>query len=168
MAIVQQIMNHLGGTAPDSETHKEADAVRELQQLMAERGKKNPILLVLDDIWSGSESILEKFVNKEIPNYKVLVTSRFEFPAFGFSYKLEGLEKEDAVKLLRHAATPHSGSHSLPNDEIVYEVIVSHVYGCDPLQQINVIIYFENLYDAALGSGFKAYLISSALLVERS
>ena len=49
--------------------------------------RPNPLLLVLDDIWSGSESILESF-QSEMPNHKILVISRSEFLKFSSSFQL--------------------------------------------------------------------------------
>ncbi|KAL6175250.1 hypothetical protein ACLB2K_051892 [Fragaria x ananassa] len=43
-------------------------------------------LLVLDDVWPGSESLLDEFDEFKRSNFKFLVTSRFEFPRFGSSY----------------------------------------------------------------------------------
>ncbi|XP_062025618.1 uncharacterized protein LOC133741921 [Rosa rugosa] len=43
-------------------------------------------LLVLDDVWPGSESLLDEFDEFKRSNFKILVTSRFEFPRFGSSY----------------------------------------------------------------------------------
>ncbi|KAJ6907459.1 hypothetical protein NC651_018002 [Populus alba x Populus x berolinensis] len=65
----------------------EKDAANHLERLFKQIGP-DPILLVLDDVWLGSKSILHK-LNFRIENYKILVTSRYEFPSFGFTYKLE-------------------------------------------------------------------------------
>ncbi|ONH96589.1 hypothetical protein PRUPE_7G138800 [Prunus persica] len=52
----------------------------------------------------GSESLLEKFDEFKMTNYKVLVTSRIAFPRFGSPYHLEFLNDEDAMALFHHSA----------------------------------------------------------------
>lgn len=79
------------------------DARKSLELLLKEIGP-GPILLVLDDVWSESKYIIEKFMFDNIPEYKILVTSRFEFPALGPTFKLETLDNEDAMKLFRFYA----------------------------------------------------------------
>ena len=66
--------------------------------------RSDPLLLVLDDIWSGQESILESF-RFEMSNYKILVTSRSEFSRFGFSYHLKLLDDDNAMELFYHSAS---------------------------------------------------------------
>ncbi|XP_062029403.1 uncharacterized protein LOC133745360 isoform X3 [Rosa rugosa] len=70
------------------------DAVYWLQQFLKETGG-DPSLLVLDDVWSGSESLLEKFDELRTSMHKILVTSRSEFPRFGCLYYLESLKSLD-------------------------------------------------------------------------
>ncbi|TQD96400.1 hypothetical protein C1H46_017895 [Malus baccata] len=65
----------------------------------------HPSVLVLDDVWPGSESLLDKFDEFKTPNYKIMVTSRSEFPAFGFSYHLKSLNDEDEMTLSRQSHT---------------------------------------------------------------
>ncbi|KAJ1419102.1 P-loop containing nucleoside triphosphate hydrolase [Sesbania bispinosa] len=64
-----------------SEFQSDEDATNRLGPLLRQVGR-NPILLVLDDVWPGSEWLVEKFkFNK--PDYKILVTSRVAIPRFG-------------------------------------------------------------------------------------
>ena len=83
-----------------------------------------PILLVLDDVWGGSESLLDNFVFK-IPNYKILVTSRFEFPRFGSTYKLPLLKDEDAMTLFRSSAFQQDGRSYMPDEDLVEKVMIA-------------------------------------------
>jgi hypothetical protein len=107
------------------EFFSDEDAINQLEQLLNRIGQIHspvlptpapqnyPILLILDDVWSGSESLLEKFAF-HIPNYKILVTSRTSFPRC-FTYKLKPLNDKDAMALFCHSATPQDGSSSIPS-----------------------------------------------------
>ncbi|XP_031386965.1 probable disease resistance protein At5g66900 isoform X1 [Punica granatum] len=131
--MVQNMIHHKGKDVPQIET--EQHAIDQLQQLLVEIGK-DPILLVLDDVWSESESILEKFWFEEVTDYKILVTSRFDLSAFGPPHKLNPLNDEDARKLFLHSATPKVGSSFrspslmkmtdgsvVPRDELIDEIV---------------------------------------------
>ncbi|TQD96403.1 hypothetical protein C1H46_017898 [Malus baccata] len=65
----------------------------------------HPSVLVLDDVWPGSKSLLDKFDEFKTPNYKIMVTSRSEFPAFGFPYYLKSLNDEDEMTISRQSNT---------------------------------------------------------------
>ncbi|KAJ8764350.1 hypothetical protein K2173_006090 [Erythroxylum novogranatense] len=99
------------------------DVVYHLEQFLRSIAP-DPILLVLDDVWPESLSIIDKF-NIKIPGYKVLVTSRSHFPRFDCTYKLKPLNDENAMILFRRSA-------SLPNQnsEIADEVVDKIVKGC--------------------------------------
>ena len=71
----------------------EEDAVNQLELMLKRKVESGRILLVLDDVWSGSESFLTKF-NFQISGCKVLITSRNEFPKFGSTYNLKLLNEE--------------------------------------------------------------------------
>ncbi|XP_062010050.1 probable disease resistance protein At5g66900 [Rosa rugosa] len=91
------------------------------------KGRQNPLLLVLDDIWSGSsESILHSF-QFESSNYKILVTSRSEFPDFGSSYPLKLLDDDKAMKLFYHSAS--LGDKCSPEREELSRKIVKRCNG---------------------------------------
>ena len=75
----------------------------------------NPILLILDDVWSGSESLVHK-LKFTLPDYKILVTSRFAFPGFDFTYRLKPLNDDDARTLFHHSAFLQNGNHYIPDD----------------------------------------------------
>ena len=99
MLIVQNLFSYTR-IQPEFQIQTEEDAINQLPQLLNQIGS-NPILLILDDVWLGSESLPEKF-KFDIPNYKILVTSRTAFPRFGFRYNLEPLNEVAAMKLFRH------------------------------------------------------------------
>ncbi|CAA3018058.1 probable disease resistance At5g66900 [Olea europaea subsp. europaea] len=79
------------------------DAIYQLEQLFLQQVGQAPILLVLDDMWSGSESLIDQFL-LPIHGYKILVTSRFVFPQFEWTYKLNMLNHQDAMTLFHHHA----------------------------------------------------------------
>ncbi|CAA2963284.1 probable disease resistance At5g66900 [Olea europaea subsp. europaea] len=79
------------------------DAINQLEQLFLQQVGPAPILLVLDDMWLGSESLIDQFL-LPIHGYKILVTSRFVFPQFEWTYKLNMLNHQDAMTLFHHHA----------------------------------------------------------------
>ncbi|KAJ7963275.1 Disease resistance protein [Quillaja saponaria] len=121
--IAQHLLQHKG--AKVREFISDDDAINELSNLLTEIGEK-PILLVLDDIWSGSESFLEKLV-LPLSDYKILVTSRFAFQKFGNPYYLTPLGNEDATTLLYHSA-PLLERDSNIHEDLVRK-IVKHCAG---------------------------------------
>ncbi|XP_059623782.1 probable disease resistance protein At5g66900 [Cornus florida] len=110
--IVQKMFQHKNFLVP--EYQDDDDAIIQLENLLKQIGP-DPILLVLDDAWPVSESLIQKF-KKRIPGYRILVTSRYEFPIFNCTYKLERLSDGDAMDLFCHSAFPHGGSINMPED----------------------------------------------------
>ena len=102
----------------------------------------SPILLILDDVWSGSEFRLEKF-KFDIPKFNILVTSRTTLPEYSFTYDLKPLNDEDAMTLLRHFASLQDGSSHIPDDvikKVLYQsVIYIHIY-------IYIYIYVNEIF----------------------
>ncbi|KAM5576410.1 putative disease resistance protein [Rosa sericea] len=109
--IVQELYRSKGNQAPPFKDDE--NALKWLQKFLREEGQ-NPLLLVLDDVWSGSDSLLAKF-ELEMQDYKVLVTSRSEFPRYG-SYALQSLDFDNAMKLFHHAASLGENSLDIPLD----------------------------------------------------
>ncbi|XP_068344712.1 probable disease resistance protein At5g66890 [Pyrus communis] len=79
------------------------DVIQALRQRMA--GRDDPLLLVLDDVWSNSEYLLKEFYDLNLRNCKILVTSRIQFRGFGTPYNLKALNDADSMTLLRHSAS---------------------------------------------------------------
>uniref|UniRef100_A0A0D3DBC5 RPW8 domain-containing protein n=1 Tax=Brassica oleracea var. oleracea TaxID=109376 RepID=A0A0D3DBC5_BRAOL len=96
------LLQHSGYEAPTFEN--DSQAVGGLRKLIEELKEDGPILLVLDDVWLGADSFLQKF-QINIQDFKILVTSRFEFPSFGPIYHLKPLGDEDAKSLLIERAS---------------------------------------------------------------
>ncbi|KAF8075667.1 hypothetical protein N665_1073s0015 [Sinapis alba] len=101
--IVQTLLQHNGYEAPTFEN--DSQAVDGLKKLIEELQEEGPILLVLDDVWHGAESFLQKFQINML-NFKILVTSQFEFSSFGPTYHLKPLGDKDAKSLLIQRASP--------------------------------------------------------------
>ena len=92
------------------------DAIYQLQELLTKIGS-TPILLILDDVWSGSEFRLKKFMF-DIPNYNILVTSRIALPGFSFTYYLNPLNDDHATMLLHRSASLQHESSNIPVEAI--------------------------------------------------
>ena len=92
--IVQNLLNYKD-MQPNFQIQSDEDAINQLSQLLNHL-TPNPILLILDDVWLGSESLPEKF-KFDLPNYKILVTSRTAFPRLEFAYHLKPLDDLDAM-----------------------------------------------------------------------
>ncbi|KFK28371.1 hypothetical protein AALP_AA8G506700 [Arabis alpina] len=106
--LVQDLLQHSG--YQELKFENDSQAVVGLRKLLEEL--KGPILLVLDDVWRGAETMLQKF-QINLPDYKILVTSRFDFPSFGSSYQLKPLEDKDARALLvQLASRPYNVSQA--------------------------------------------------------
>lgn len=123
--IVQTIFEYCGRSAP--EFSSDEDAVNKLAVLLRQFGG-NPILLVLDDVWHGSGTLVEKF-KFQIPNYKILVTSRVTFPRFVTSCHLEPLDHDDATRLFHHFSLLDDSSSYKPDKKLVYEVLFLTLFG---------------------------------------
>ncbi|CAK9320370.1 unnamed protein product [Citrullus colocynthis] len=93
-----------------------------LELWLKQTSLNHPVLIVLDDVWTGPESeVLDKLF--QLPCCKILVTSRFVFPRFSEPYYLEPLNHENAIKLFRRAASLDKGISKLPDDETVEQII---------------------------------------------
>ncbi|CAJ1942723.1 unnamed protein product [Sphenostylis stenocarpa] len=112
--IVERLFEHCGIEVPDFLSDE--DAVNQLGLLLRQIGRSS-VLLVLDDVWPGSEALVEKF-KVQIPDYKILVTSRVAFPRCDTQCFLKPLGHDDAETLFRHYM---SGS-SIP-DEVIQKVV---------------------------------------------
>ncbi|XP_030538808.2 probable disease resistance protein At5g66900 isoform X1 [Rhodamnia argentea] len=123
--IVRKMIRHNGFEVPAIET--EDHAVQCLQQLLIRIGQ-DPVLLVLDDVWADSQSIIEKFVFKEIKHYKIVVTSRYEFPNVGLVHHLNPLPPGEALELFRQSVTVDGRCLVEPGDEL-WDKIVNRCKG---------------------------------------
>lgn len=92
------------------------DAAEFLKELVKQRG---PVLLTLDDANFGSESLIEKFL--QVPECKVLVTSRSALLGLGNTYNIELLNDYEAMILFQHWASLNDRSSRIP-EKIVKQV----------------------------------------------
>ncbi|XP_010028299.1 probable disease resistance protein At5g66900 [Eucalyptus grandis] len=122
--IVQKMIQHKNFPVPTIET--EDSAVQYLQQLLEKIGQ-NPVLLVLDDVWTESKSFLDKFVFKKIKDYKIVVTSRYEFPDVDFVHHLNPLNEGEALQLFRRSVTITDRSMFVQDD--LLEKVVNRCKG---------------------------------------
>nr|XP_048335018.1 probable disease resistance protein At5g66900 [Ziziphus jujuba var. spinosa] len=116
--VVQKLYEHKGKDLPSSVN--EANAVDIFRQLLNQLGP-DPTLLVLDDVWEGSESLIQN-LDLQIKGYKILVTSRFELPRIGPHYRLNPLNGKDAMTLFRQWAFLE-GDNNHVADEIVEKMV---------------------------------------------
>lgn len=120
-AIVQDLLQDNGYGAITFEDDSQAETG--LRNLLEELTESGPILLVLDDVWHGSEFLLRKF-QIDLPGYKILMTSRFDFSSLWSTYHLKPLKDEDARSLLiQWASPPH---HTSPDEyeDLLQKVLV--------------------------------------------
>ncbi|XP_050365554.1 probable disease resistance protein At5g66890 isoform X2 [Argentina anserina] len=122
--IVEELYQSKSSQVPDFPN--EVTAVDWLHKFLNQT-EQNPLLLVLDDVWSESESLLEMFDEWKMPNCKVLVTSRFAFPRFGSPYNLDSLSDEEAMALFNHSAYLENISSHVPED--LARQVVKHCKG---------------------------------------
>ncbi|RXH75276.1 hypothetical protein DVH24_029997 [Malus domestica] len=123
--IVHELYQRKGSELPAFEN--EVMAAKWLQQFLKE-SSQNPLLFVLDDVWSESESLLEKFDQFKFSNCKILVTSRFAFPRFGSPYHLAPLNDEDAMDLFHYSASLEDKSSYTYED--LSRKIIKRFKGC--------------------------------------
>ncbi|KAK7263086.1 hypothetical protein RJT34_30670 [Clitoria ternatea] len=117
-SIIERLFEHCGYQVPEFQSDE--DALKWLEVLLR-KIEGSPLLLVLDDVWPGSETLVEKF-QFQMPNYKILVTSRVSFTRFGSPISLKPLGHEDQMILFRHYAHLEKSSSSIP-EELVQEVV---------------------------------------------
>ncbi|CAI8588808.1 unnamed protein product [Vicia faba] len=117
--IVQTLFEHCECRVPEFQTDEEA--INRLGLLLRQVGR-NPILLVLDDVWPNSEGLVEKFKFR-MKDYKILVTSRVAFRRFGTPCQLDPLGHGPAVSLFRHFAQLNHKSSYMPEKKLVREIV---------------------------------------------
>lgn len=103
-----------------------------------------PKLVVLDDVWSGSEDLIERFLS-DVPALKVLVTSRFQFRRYRSIYKLKLLNHKDATKLFCdsafHPNDPMPDAEFL--DKVLFVCLFLALYPCTNILQSLKIFLFK-------------------------
>ncbi|KAI3437390.1 uncharacterized protein J3R85_005371 [Psidium guajava] len=113
------------------EIKSEEGAVHCLQQLLNKIGQ-DPVLLVLDNVWKESESIVDKFICDGIDYYKIVVTSRYEFPHFCPAHHLNPLTHDEAVELFHRCVTVDDRSMGAPDSKLLnqeYSCLLASIMG---------------------------------------
>ncbi|KAI7751671.1 hypothetical protein M8C21_010558 [Ambrosia artemisiifolia] len=118
--VVQKLFTH-HLNVNNCEFRTDEEAKNELENMMRQMGSQK-ILLVLDDVWSESESLIQD-LKFSIPGYSILVTSRFRFSSIGSTYELSMLNDEDARTLLCHSAFPCEGNRIDVPDDLVSKMV---------------------------------------------
>nr|KYP47976.1 putative disease resistance protein At5g66900 family [Cajanus cajan] len=119
--IVERLFEQLEYQVPEFESDEAA--INELEHVLM-KFEGSPMLVVLDDVWAGSEAVVEKFKFHCLSDYKILVTSRFAFPTFGTSScVLKPLLHEDAITLFRHYALLDGNRLNTPDEDVVQKVV---------------------------------------------
>ncbi|CAI8609222.1 unnamed protein product [Vicia faba] len=118
--IVQNLFQHCGHDEPcfvDDD-----DAVKNLSNLLTEIGESCPLMMVLDNVPPGLESFVEAF-QVQVPDCKILITSRVEFPRFETT-SLRPLSLVDAITLFSRFALPNDGKRGtyVPDEEYLQEI----------------------------------------------
>uniref|UniRef100_A0A6N2KV02 NB-ARC domain-containing protein n=1 Tax=Salix viminalis TaxID=40686 RepID=A0A6N2KV02_SALVM len=103
------------------EFQSDDDAVNQLEQLL-KLTRPNPILLVLDDVWPESESLIDK-LKFQIPDYKILVTSTCVFTRFPSTCRLKRLNEVDAKDLFTCSAILPDQSSYNPDKSILDKIV---------------------------------------------
>ncbi|KAI4327492.1 hypothetical protein L6164_019945 [Bauhinia variegata] len=111
--IVQKFFQHITKRVPVIQDGE--DALNQLEILLKSI-EKSPILLVLDDVWPESESLVDNFMLSRMSDHKILVTSRFAIKRFGPPHVLKSLGDDDAMKLFRYWASLKENSFDIPDD----------------------------------------------------
>ncbi|CAI8609217.1 unnamed protein product [Vicia faba] len=117
--IIERIFEHCGHSVPEFQSDE--DAVNELG-LLLKKIEGRPILLVLDDVWPGSEDLVEKF-QFQISDYKILVTSRVALSRFDKTFILKPLVHDDAVSLFRHYTQLEKKNSNIPDKDLIQKVV---------------------------------------------
>ncbi|XP_057441218.1 probable disease resistance protein At5g66900 isoform X2 [Lotus japonicus] len=114
--IVEKLFKHNNYKA--TEVESDEDLVNQLAIFFKQiRQIKGPILLVLDNIIPGSESLVDNFVF-EIPDYKILVTSRSAKTRFGSRQLLKPLDSDFDMDLFCHSASLDQLSSKIAHDDV--------------------------------------------------
>ncbi|XP_045786289.1 probable disease resistance protein At5g66900 [Trifolium pratense] len=119
--IVERLFEHCGYPVPQFQS--EEDAVNRLG-LLLKKVEGGPLLLVLDDVWTSSETLVEK-LQFRISDFKILVTSRVALPRFSTTCILKPLVHEDAVILFQHYAQMEKNSSDFIDQDLVEKVVTS-------------------------------------------
>lgn len=118
LGILQSLWRQLLKAVVMPKFFNEEDAVKQLSDNLSNI-ELQPILVVLDDVWS--ESVLEKLIFRA-PNLKMVITSRTKFEALDSIYSLGMLKESDAIELFYHSAFVQGNSLGDTYKELAHQV----------------------------------------------
>jgi hypothetical protein len=102
------------------------DAAKQLSCLLKKIRESCPVTLVLDNVCPGIESFVET-LQVQVPDCKILITSRVVFPRFETS-SLRPQSIDDVVTLFCRFALPNDGKKGtyVPDEQYVQQVCYIH------------------------------------------
>nr|KYP47981.1 putative disease resistance protein At5g66900 family [Cajanus cajan] len=103
---------------PDLDLADDRHFISHLKKLLKEI-VTSPMMLVLDDVWPQSQSLVDAFKVQHLSDYKILVTSRFKIAGIEPVFRMEPLCLEDSVTLLSHLALPNEERSSDHGEKLV-------------------------------------------------
>ncbi|KAL7584409.1 hypothetical protein Lser_V15G46310 [Lactuca serriola] len=120
MVIVSDLFNPNPST-PQLQFQGKEDAKIKLDNFLNKKAS-DPMLLVLDDVWSAS--FIEEIFPSKIRGHKILVTSRTAFPKYK-TFRFDPLNEEDAKTLFCDSAFTKGGSRPSPtiSDHLVNQMV---------------------------------------------
>ncbi|KAL8099211.1 hypothetical protein AgCh_031760 [Apium graveolens] len=74
----------------------------------------DPEIKILDDVWHDWVFHIDNLLIFTLPNFKILVTSRYSFQRFKHVYNLEILHDQDAMTLFCQSALSNDGMPTIP------------------------------------------------------
>ncbi|KAM7478761.1 hypothetical protein LguiA_026974 [Lonicera macranthoides] len=121
--VVRQLFEQIG--RQPCEFHSDEDAVSQLEHVLRATGRHR-VLIVLDHVRIEWQSHIQNLMFQKLPGFKILVTSRYVFPQFDSTYKLNCLNDEDSMALFHNSASQASSSNvwsSNVPDDLVNEIV---------------------------------------------
>ncbi|KAK4262265.1 hypothetical protein QN277_027847 [Acacia crassicarpa] len=116
--IVEKLFEHFGQPKPEFQGNE--DPVYKMRNLLEQKAGESPVILVLDDVYRGSEDLVKKF-NIPISNLKILATSRAKLNLEScITHRLEKLPHEDSMTLFRHYAELND---TCPQNDLANQIV---------------------------------------------
>ncbi|KAE8672657.1 pentatricopeptide repeat-containing protein [Hibiscus syriacus] len=111
LEVILKRLLHVMDPSGVPEFRSEEDGLNQLKHKL-ENLAMNCMLLVLDDVWSGCITLVDKLMFN-LPNYKILVTSRSAFRRFD-TYYLKPLDDDYAMTLFHRSAFLQNDTRCIP------------------------------------------------------
>ncbi|KAL2333604.1 hypothetical protein Fmac_014817 [Flemingia macrophylla] len=126
--LVQSLFQHHGCAIPATLDLADDRLVIAHLKNLPEKIMKSPMMLVLDDVWNGSQTqtLIDAFKVQQLSDYKILVTSRFNIAGFKHVFNMEPLCLEDSVTLLSHLTLTNEGISSSEKLDLTRQI----AWGC--------------------------------------